>query len=101
MDAPGDILYGKSLVPRIIDEIATRDPERVCFSYPRTANLQDSFRDLNFRTVSGENPFDGCHEQQLIVPSLPPPSTKQHISFRGKLGEAQCLRLSCTWATQT
>jgi hypothetical protein len=47
----GDATYGKRLIPAIIDEIADKDPERVCFSFPRTTDLADGFQDVNFRTV--------------------------------------------------
>jgi hypothetical protein len=56
MDGPGESPHGKRLIPVIIDQIADEDPERICFSFPRTANLQDGFRDLNFRTVSVHHP---------------------------------------------
>jgi hypothetical protein len=57
MGSAGTVPYGRRLVPIIIDEIARDDPERVCFSYPRSSNLKDGFQDLNFRTVRehGEN----------------------------------------------
>jgi hypothetical protein len=50
--AQGDVQYSKRLIPAIIDELATGDPERVCFSFPKTTNLHDGFRDISFRTVS-------------------------------------------------
>jgi hypothetical protein len=47
----GDAMYGKRLIPAIVDEIADKDPERVCFSFPRTTHRADGFQDVNFRTV--------------------------------------------------
>ncbi|PSN59431.1 acetyl-CoA synthetase-like protein [Corynespora cassiicola Philippines] len=44
--------YGKRLVPLVVDEVAKNDPGRICFSYPRSSNLKDGFRDVNFRTFA-------------------------------------------------
>ncbi|KAF2740127.1 acetyl-CoA synthetase-like protein [Polyplosphaeria fusca] len=52
MDSSGDVPYGKRLLPVIIDEIAKTDPDRVCFSFPRTSDLADGFQDVNFRTFA-------------------------------------------------
>ena len=51
MAPAGDVPYGKRLVPVLVDEIAAKDPERTCFSFPRSTNLADGFHDMNFRTV--------------------------------------------------
>ncbi|KAF2182104.1 acetyl-CoA synthetase-like protein [Zopfia rhizophila CBS 207.26] len=52
MASAGDVPYGRRLVPVVIDKIARDDPERVCFSFPRSTNLSDGFRDINFRTFA-------------------------------------------------
>jgi len=41
--------YGRRLVPRIIDDNATAQPGRVCFSIPRCEALQAGFRDITWR----------------------------------------------------
>lgn len=52
MDSTNKVPYGKRLVPVLIDEIAARDPDRVCFSFPRSTDLKDGFVDMKFQTVS-------------------------------------------------
>ncbi|KAF2686919.1 acetyl-CoA synthetase-like protein [Lentithecium fluviatile CBS 122367] len=49
MDAQGEVRYGQRLIPSLIDDIAANDPDRVCFSFPQTANLQDGLQNLTFR----------------------------------------------------
>ena len=44
--------HGKRLTPPTIDEIARGDPERICFSIPRTSDLSDGFRDITFKRFS-------------------------------------------------
>ena len=51
MDSKTKVQHGKRLVPVVIDEIAANDPNRVCFSFPRSIDLKDGFRDVNFHTV--------------------------------------------------
>jgi hypothetical protein len=52
----GDVPYGKRLVPSLVDQIAADDPERICFSFPRSGNFADGFEDLNYRTVKESRP---------------------------------------------
>ncbi|KAF2000971.1 hypothetical protein P154DRAFT_434088 [Amniculicola lignicola CBS 123094] len=48
----GDVPYGKRLVPSLVDQIAVEDPERICFSFPRSSNFADGFQDLSYRTFA-------------------------------------------------
>lgn len=48
----GGMPSGKGLVPRIIDEIAAQEPDRLCLTFPRTTNLQDGFRTMTFGAFS-------------------------------------------------
>lgn len=41
--------YGRRLVPTIIDDNARTQPNRACFSIPRTDSLQDGFSDITWR----------------------------------------------------
>ncbi|KAF1962291.1 acetyl-CoA synthetase-like protein [Byssothecium circinans] len=52
MASPVDNAYGKRLIPALVDEVAAKDPGRICFSFPRSSNLPDGFRDMNFRTFA-------------------------------------------------
>lgn len=52
MDSATEIQYGKRLVPVLIDEIAATDPDRTCFSFPRSGESNNGFIDISFKTVS-------------------------------------------------
>ncbi|PVI01075.1 acetyl-CoA synthetase-like protein [Periconia macrospinosa] len=53
MDSPSDIAYGNRLVPNVVDEIALKDPARVCFSFPLSSpNPQGRYHDVTFRTFA-------------------------------------------------
>lgn len=42
----------KRLVPALVDHYAIEDPDRVAFSFPRSAEVEEGFRDMTFRTFS-------------------------------------------------
>lgn len=50
MAPPGDL--GRRLLPNVIDELASTDPERVIYSYTRTKNPADGFRDVTVKALS-------------------------------------------------
>ncbi|KAI0815480.1 acetyl-CoA synthetase-like protein [Xylaria sp. FL0064] len=43
---------GQRLPPVLLDEIAASDPERVLYSIAKTDNMQDGFKDINYKTVA-------------------------------------------------
>lgn len=47
---PGDL--GRRLLPNVIDEIASTDPERVIYSYTLTKDPADGFRDVTVKALS-------------------------------------------------
>jgi len=45
-------LRGRRLIPNIVDENARCQPDRICFSYPRShEHLQYGFQDISWRRV--------------------------------------------------
>ncbi|KAF2122675.1 hypothetical protein BDV96DRAFT_608614 [Lophiotrema nucula] len=48
----GDVPFGSRLIPTIIDELASTEPHRICFSFPRSTEIADGFRDVGFRTFA-------------------------------------------------
>ncbi|KAI9836987.1 MAG: hypothetical protein M1819_000636 [Sarea resinae] len=40
--------FGKRLVPRVVDEVATQHPHRAYASIPKSSNLQDGYRDISY-----------------------------------------------------
>ena len=45
-------IYGRRLLPSLIDEIAATDPERIYLSLPKTAEPQEGYEDINFRSFA-------------------------------------------------
>ncbi|KAF7861799.1 hypothetical protein EAF04_007682 [Stromatinia cepivora] len=44
--------HGRRLLPIVVDELATSDPNRVFASIPTSKSLEDGFRDINFAQLS-------------------------------------------------
>ena len=49
---------GKRLIPHIIDGLALTNPRKVFASYPRSSNLQEGFRDVNYLQLA--NAINAC-----------------------------------------
>ncbi|KAI5925271.1 acetyl-CoA synthetase-like protein [Camillea tinctor] len=43
---------GRRLPPALLDEIATKDPDRVLYSIPKTNNMQDGFQDITSKIAA-------------------------------------------------
>lgn len=43
---------GRRLIPTLIDDLATHDPERVLFSIPRTTSIEDGFEDITISVLA-------------------------------------------------
>lgn len=43
---------GERLLPSLVDEIATTDPDRVLYSVPKTKDLKDGFQDISAKTFA-------------------------------------------------
>ncbi|KAI0508876.1 hypothetical protein F5B22DRAFT_378949 [Xylaria bambusicola] len=41
--------YGRRLLPHVVDDIASREPERECFSIPRTSDPKDGWKPVTFK----------------------------------------------------
>ncbi|KAI1097853.1 hypothetical protein F4804DRAFT_326332 [Jackrogersella minutella] len=50
--APNEADFGRRLLPHVIDDIAQREPERECFSIPRSSNPADGWREITFNEYS-------------------------------------------------
>lgn len=49
---------GKRLIPHIIDQLALEDPERECFSVPRSSDPKDGWKPLTFKALA--NAINRC-----------------------------------------
>lgn len=43
---------GKRLLPTVLDEVASNDPTRTFVSLPKTSNVSDGFRDIDYGTFA-------------------------------------------------
>lgn len=50
--------YGRRLIPQVIDEIASTDPLREAFQFPRTDNPKDGWRSMTFKDYA--NAINRC-----------------------------------------
>ncbi len=41
--------YGRRLIPHIVDDLAKSDPERIVYSFPRSQDVSQGFRDVSAR----------------------------------------------------
>lgn len=44
--------YGRRLVPQVVDELAAAVPDRVYAAIPRTADVQDGYRDVTIAELA-------------------------------------------------
>ena len=51
--APQPTRYGHRLIPQLIDDGAKHNPDASFWSIPRSSNLADGFRDINYAQVAG------------------------------------------------
>ncbi|KAF1965986.1 acetyl-CoA synthetase-like protein [Bimuria novae-zelandiae CBS 107.79] len=52
MESTTNVQYGKRLMPVMIDEISAKEPNRICFSFPRSIDLRAGFHDMTFQTFA-------------------------------------------------
>ncbi|KAI1419426.1 hypothetical protein F5Y12DRAFT_778076 [Xylaria sp. FL1777] len=62
--------YGRRLLPHIVDGIARREPERECFSIPRSSNPKDGWKTVTFKQYA--NAIN--HVAQKIIANCGRPS---------------------------
>jgi acyl-coenzyme A synthetase/AMP-(fatty) acid ligase len=43
---------GRRLIPQLVDEIAHRDPQRPFISVPRSSNISDGYKDVDYKVFS-------------------------------------------------
>lgn len=44
--------YGRRLIPHIVDDLAKSDPERIVYSFPRSQDVSQGFRDVSARELA-------------------------------------------------
>ena len=44
--------YGRRLIPHIVDDLARSDPERIVYSFPKSQDVSQGFRDVSARELA-------------------------------------------------
>ena len=44
--------YGRRLIPHIVDDLAMSEPERIVYSFPKSQNVSQGFRDVSARELA-------------------------------------------------
>lgn len=53
MTTTGDLpAYGKRLIPQILDDLATSDPDRIIYSFAKSSDLSHGFQEISARTLA-------------------------------------------------
>ncbi|KAI1432912.1 hypothetical protein GGR50DRAFT_696631 [Xylaria sp. CBS 124048] len=79
--APDPSTFGRRLFPHVVDDYARREPERECFSVPRSPHGKDGWRKVTFREYANAINHmahvirDGC--------GIPAPGTRPTIAYIG------------------
>ncbi|KAF2965799.1 hypothetical protein GQX73_g7777 [Xylaria multiplex] len=73
--------YGRRLLPHVVDNIALRDPERECFSIPRSSNPEHGWKTVTFKQYA--NAINHVARKIITNCGLPPAKTFPTIAYIG------------------
>ncbi|KAI0467693.1 hypothetical protein F4859DRAFT_517855 [Xylaria cf. heliscus] len=73
--------YGRRLLPHVVDEIAATEPERECFSVPRSSNPKDGWKPVTFKQYA--NAINHVAQRIIYNCGLPPANTFPTIAYIG------------------
>ncbi|TGJ82530.1 hypothetical protein E0Z10_g6254 [Xylaria hypoxylon] len=73
--------HGRRLLPHVVDNIARRDPERECFSIPRSSDPKDGWKLVTFKQYA--NAINHVAQKILTNCGLPPVDTFSTIAYIG------------------
>ncbi len=80
IEAPGGP-YGERLVPQVVDTLASTDPDRIYASIPRTADVNDGFRDVTMKDLA--NAINTMAWMLEKVEGKPPEGRFERIAYMG------------------
>ncbi|KAI0400140.1 hypothetical protein F4802DRAFT_508155 [Xylaria palmicola] len=73
--------FGRRLVPHVVDDIASRDPQRECFSIPRTSDPKDGWKVVTFKQYA--NAINRGAQKIIANSGLPPVDSFPTIAYIG------------------
>lgn len=73
--------YGRRLLPTLIDEVSSQDPDRECFQIPRSSEPSDGWRVLSWKDVA--NAVNRCAHRIVEVCGTPEKDSFPTIAYLG------------------
>jgi acyl-CoA synthetase (AMP-forming)/AMP-acid ligase II len=73
--------YGRRLFPHLVDDIAQREPQRECFSVPRSSDPKDGWRPVTFKQYA--NAINHVAHRIIDISGHPPAGTFPTIAYIG------------------
>lgn len=73
--------YGRRLLPTLIDEVSSQDPNRECFQIPRSSEPSDGWRVLTWKDMA--NAVNRCAHRIVEVCGTPEKDTFPTIAYLG------------------
>ncbi|KAJ2983899.1 hypothetical protein NUW58_g6174 [Xylaria curta] len=73
--------YGRRLLPHVVDDIASSDPQRECFTIPRSSDPKDGWKVVTFKEYA--NAINHVARRVLTNCGLPPVDTFPTIAYIG------------------
>ncbi|KAH8779796.1 nonribosomal peptide synthetase [Diaporthe sp. PMI_573] len=73
--------YGRRLLPTLIDQVSSRDPDRECFQIPRSSEPSDGWRVLTWKDMA--NAVNRCAHRIVEVCGTPEKDTFPTIAYLG------------------
>ncbi|TLD19227.1 hypothetical protein PspLS_09919 [Pyricularia sp. CBS 133598] len=74
-------MYGKRLIPHVIDNIAQKDPQRECFSIPLSSNPEDGWKAVSYRQYA--TAIDRLAHHIVKTVGTPRPKTFPTLTYVG------------------
>jgi acyl-CoA synthetase (AMP-forming)/AMP-acid ligase II len=73
--------YGRRLLPHLVDDIARKDPERECFSFPRSSDAKYGWETVTWKRYA--NAIDRVAHKIIENCGHPPANTFPTIAYIG------------------
>ncbi|KAI0195467.1 hypothetical protein F4808DRAFT_327585 [Astrocystis sublimbata] len=74
-------VYGRRLLPHVVDDMAAREPDRECFSAPRSSDPKDGWEKVTFKQFA--NGINHVAQRVLHNCGLPPADSCPTIAYVG------------------
>lgn len=74
-------LYGRRLLPQIVDQIASTEPQRECFTIPRSSDAKDGWKAVTFKQYA--NAINHVVHRIFATSGHPPAGTCPTIAYIG------------------